>query len=74
MPVLLDATGDVGDVRVAEIVVIAHVLTDGGGVERQESALPVMSHLTRVQRASGEAGVRGEAVARQSAKVVSRLV
>ena len=46
VPALLDANGDAGDVRVAELVVVAHVLTDAGGVERQEITFPVVSRLT----------------------------
>jgi len=54
VPALLDEKGDVGDVRVAEIVVIANVLTDAGGVERQEIAFPVVSHLTAAGHAEPE--------------------
>ena len=38
--------GDATDVRIAEVVVHAHVLTDGGGVERQEIRFPIVSALS----------------------------
>ena len=46
VPSLADASVDMSNVRLAEIVVNAHVLTDGGGVERQEIRFPVTSPLT----------------------------
>jgi len=58
VPALLDANGDAGDVRVAEIAVMAHVLTEEGGVERQEIVFPVVSHLTAAGHA--EPDVRRE--------------
>jgi Ca-activated chloride channel family protein len=66
VPVLLDATGDAGDVRVAELVVTAHVLTDAGGVERQEITFPVVSRLTAAGHAEPE--VRREMLLLDAAK------
>lgn len=66
VPALLDEKVDVGDVRVAEIVVIAHVLTDAGGVERQEVSFPVVSRLTAAGHAEPE--VRREMLLLDAAK------
>ena len=54
VPVLLDEQGDAGDVRLAEIALTAHVLTDGGGVERQEITFPVVARLTAKDHAEPE--------------------
>ena len=57
VPALLDANGgvgDAGDVRVAELVVVAHVLTEQGGVERQEITFPIVSRLTAAGHAEPE--------------------
>ena len=57
VPALLDASGgvgDVGEVRVAELVVVAHVLTEQGGVERQEITFPIVSRLTAAGHAEPE--------------------
>ena len=42
------------DVRLADIVVNAHVLTDGGGVDRQEVRFPISSPLTSAGHAEPE--------------------
>jgi len=57
VPTLLDASGSVGDageVRVAELMVVAHVLTEQGGVERQEITFPIVSRLTAAGHAEPE--------------------
>ena len=57
VPALLDASGgagDPGEVRVAELVVVAHVLTEQGGVERQEITFPIVSRLTAAGHAEPE--------------------
>ena len=57
VPTLLDANGGVGDageVRVAELMVVAHVLTEQGGVERQEITFPIVSRLTAAGHAEPE--------------------
>jgi len=57
VPALLDASGsgrDAGEVRVAELVVVAHVLTEHGGVERQEITFPIVSRLTAAGHAEPE--------------------
>jgi Ca-activated chloride channel family protein len=57
VPALLDANGgvaDAGEVRVAELVVVAHVLTEQGGVERQEITFPIVSRLTAAGHAEPE--------------------
>jgi len=66
VPALLDASGDAGDVRVAEIGVTAHVLTDAGGVERQEITFPIVSRLTAAGHAEPE--VRREILLLDAAK------
>jgi Ca-activated chloride channel family protein len=66
VPALLDANGDAGDVRVAEIGVTAHVLTEEGGVERQEITFPVVSRLTAAGHAEPE--VRREMLLLDAAK------
>jgi hypothetical protein len=53
-------------VRLADIVVNAHVLTDGGGVERQEVRFPVASPLTSAGHAEPE--VRREILLLDAAK------
>jgi Ca-activated chloride channel family protein len=57
VPALLDANGgagDAGEVRVAELVVVAHVLTEQGGVERQEITFSIVSRLTAAGHAEPE--------------------
>jgi Ca-activated chloride channel family protein len=66
VPALLDQNGDAGDVRVAELVVTAHVLTEAGGVERQEIAFPVVTRLTAAGHAEPE--VRREVLLLDAAK------
>jgi Ca-activated chloride channel homolog len=66
VPALLDDKGDAGDVRVAELVVTAHVLTEAGGVERQEIAFPVVTRLTAAGHAEPE--VRREVLLLDAAK------
>jgi len=66
VPALLDANGDAGDVRVAEIAVTAHVLREEGGVERQEITFPVVSRLTAAGHAEPE--VRREVLLLDAAK------
>jgi len=69
VPVLLDANGEVGDasdVRIAELVVTAHVLTDAGGVERRAVTFPVVSRLTAAGHAEPE--VRKEILLLDAAK------
>jgi Ca-activated chloride channel family protein len=66
VPALLDQDGDAGDVRVAELVVTAHVLTEAGGVERQEIAFPVVTRLTAAGHAEPE--VRREVLLLDAAK------
>src|SRR6185503_14469962 len=63
---LLDEQGDAGDVRVAEIVLTAHVLTEGGGVERQEVTFPIIARLTAKGHAEPE--VRREMLLLEAAK------
>jgi hypothetical protein len=53
-------------VRVAEIGVTAHVLTDAGGVERQEITFPIVSRLTAAGHAEPE--VRREMLLLDAAK------
>jgi Ca-activated chloride channel family protein len=45
VPSLVDDS-DASDVHVADIIVLAHVLTEAGGVERREIKFPVVSRLT----------------------------
>jgi hypothetical protein len=69
VPALLDANGEVAgadDVRVAEIVVTAHVLTESGGVQRREVTFPVVSRLTVAGHAEPE--VRREMLLLDAAK------
>ena len=57
VPALLDANcgvGDADEVRVAELMVVAHVLTEQGGVERQEITFPIVSRLTAAGHAEPE--------------------
>jgi hypothetical protein len=51
---------------VAELVVVAHVLTDEGGVERQEITFPIISRLTSSGHAEPE--VRREMLLLDAAK------
>jgi Ca-activated chloride channel family protein len=66
VPALLDDQGDAGDVRVAEIALTAHVLTEGGGVERQEITFPIIARLTAKGHAEPE--VRREMLLLDAAK------
>jgi len=54
VPALPDAASDAGPVTIAQISLTAHVLTDGGGVERQEIVFPIVSHLTAAGHAEPE--------------------
>jgi Ca-activated chloride channel family protein len=55
VPTLADAPRDVTDVEIARIVLTAHVLTDGGGVERQEIDFPIVTRLTPAGHSEPEA-------------------
>lgn len=66
VPALADATADTGEVCIADVVVNAHVLTDGGGVERQEVRFPVVSPLMAAGHAEPE--VRREVLLLDAAK------
>lgn len=66
VPALPDAAGNAGKVTVAHISLTAHVLTDGGGVERQEIVFPIVSHLTAAGHSEPE--VRREMLLLDAAK------
>lgn len=65
-PVLLDDASEATDLAVAEVALTAHVLTDAGGVERQEIVFPVVTHLTAAGHA--EPAVRREMLLLQAAR------
>src|SRR5688572_10402594 len=46
VPGLPDAGSDERDIAIAQIALTAHVLTEGGGVERQEIVFPVVTRLS----------------------------
>lgn len=66
VPALPDAAGDAGEVAIARIALTAHVLTDGGGVERQEIVFPIAGRLTAAGHAEPE--VRREMLLLDAAK------
>jgi Ca-activated chloride channel family protein len=66
VPALLDESGDAGDVAIAHVALTAHVLTEAGGVERQEITFPVIARLTAAGHAEPE--VRREMLLLDAAK------
>ena len=66
VPTLPDGAGDAGEVTIAQLALTAHVLTDGGGVERQEIVFPVVSRLTEAGHSEPE--VRREMLLLDAAK------
>jgi len=54
VPGLPDAGSDERDIAIAQITLTAHVLTEGGGVERQEIVFPVVTRLSAKGHAEPE--------------------
>ena len=66
VPGLPDAASHERDIVVAQVALTAHVLTDGGGVERQEIVFPVVTRLSAHGHAEPE--VRREMLLLDAAK------
>jgi Ca-activated chloride channel homolog len=66
VPGLPDAGSDERDIVIAQIALTAHVLTEGGGVERQEIVFPVVTRLSAKGHAEPE--IRREMLLLDAAK------
>ncbi len=66
VPGLPDAGSDERDIAIAQITLTAHVLTEGGGVERQEIVFPIVTRLSAAGHAEPE--VRREMLLLDAAK------
>jgi hypothetical protein len=66
VPGLPDAGSDERDIAIAQITLTAHVLTEGGGVERQEIVFPIVTRLSATGRTEPE--VRREMLLLDAAK------
>ena len=66
VPGLPDVGSDERDIAIAQIALTAHVLTEGGGVERQEIVFPIVTRLSAAGHAEPE--VRREMLLLDAAK------